>query len=213
MATKEKYHLFNRSVGSEEILSNKRYLKKSLEIIDYYRFSQKLKLSAFKNLPEHLKKDYLTFTNNQRPLVGIYSFALMPNHYHLQVEQNQDDGIVKFISNFQNSFAKYFNIKNNRQGALFQNAFKAKRITTEEEFIHVSRYIHLNPVTSYFIEFEDLADYPWTSFQCYTNKQKSFVNTKLLIKKFGSTDKYVDFVGNQVDYQRKLNQIKHLTIE
>jgi len=214
LANNEIYHIFNRSIARENIFSNKIYLKKVLEIIDFYRFSQQLRLSKFKALNEIQKKDYLLALKDKSPLVEIYSFALMPNHYHLLLKQLQDNGIVRFIANFQNSFAKVFNLKNERDGAVFQNSFKAKRVETDEQFIHISRYIHLNPVTAYLINFNQLANYPWTSFPIYVNEDKnSFVAVNFLLHLFGSKDKYADFVADQVSYQRELASIKDLIID
>ena len=151
---------------------------------------------------------------DQPPLVAIYAFALMPNHYHFLVRQLIDKGLRMFISNFQNSFAKYFNLKNDRRGSLFRNPFKSRRVVTEEELIHISRYIHLNPVTSYLIEFNQLEDYPWTSYSWYMNEEKNrFVETSLVIGIFGSEEKYKKFVADQVDYQRKLDLIKRLILK
>lgn len=214
LATGEIYHLFNRAVGNEDILISKRNLHRTIEVIDYYRLPQKIKYSKFRSLTEELQKKYLASINNQMPLIVIYAFALMPTHYHLLVRQLADGGLRIFASNFQNSFAKYFNLKNNRQGALFQNPFKAKRVESEEELIHLSRYIHLNPVTSYLIEFNQLSNYPWTSYSWYMDENRNrFLDTKLLIGIWGSREKYDKFVANQVDYQRKLNLIKKLILE
>ena len=214
LAKDEIYHIFNRSIARENIFSNKINLKKALEILHFYRFPQQLRLSKFKTLTEIQKKDYLLALKDKSPLVEIYSFALMPNHYHLLLKQLQDNGIVRFIANFQNSFAKVFNLKNERDGAVFQNSFKAKRVETDEQFIHISRYIHLNPVTAYLINFNQLANYPWTSFPIYVNEDKnSFVAVNFLLHLFGSKDKYADFVADQVSYQRELASIQDLIID
>lgn len=214
LATDEYYHIFNRAIAAEEIFTSKRLLSKALEIADYYRFPQRIRLSQFQTLAQSLKNDYLESFKNQVPLIEIYSFSFMPNHYHFQLKQLQDRGIARFISNFQNSFAKFFNPKNNRYGGLFQNAFKAKWIETDEQFLHISRYIHLNPVTSYLIEFAKLADYPWSSFNWYLNENENkFINTKFILEMIGNKEKYKKFVADQVDYQRKLHKIKSLIFE
>ena len=215
LANNEIYHVFNRSIGGQHIFAqNQKFnLSKALEIINYYRFPQKIRLSRFRNLSSQLKKQYLDSVGSVTPLVEIYVFAFMSNHFHFLLKQMRDKGIATFVANFQNSFAKVFNLKNDRNGALFQNAFKAKRIETDEQFIHVSRYIHLNPVTAYIIEFDKLASFEWTSFSAYANERVSFVNSDLLLKMFGTKEKYIKFVADQVDYQRNLAHIKDLMID
>lgn len=214
LADGEIYHVFNRSIAKENIFFSQGNLRKAIEIIEYYRFPQKLRLSKFKALPRELKGEYLNAQKNVIPLVEIYCFSFMPNHYHFLLKQLQDKGILQFISNFQNSFAKVFNLKNERDGALFQNSFKAKRIETEEQLVHVSRYIHLNPVTSYLIDFKNLANYSWTSFPMYLNgNSESFINTEFILKLFGTKEKYRQFVADQINFQRELAIIKDLIME
>lgn len=214
LANDEIYHIFNRSIARENIFSLKNNLKKALEILQFYRLPQQIRLSKFKTLTESQKTEYLVAMKDKLPLVEVYAFAFMPNHYHFLLKQIQEGGIVRFISNFQNSFAKVFNLKNGRDGAVFQNSFKAKRVENDDQFLHVSRYIHLNPVTNYLINFNELASYPWTSFTKYISQEEdSFVNINFLLNLFGSKDKYVDFVADQVGYQRELALIKESMIE
>ena len=214
LATNEIYHIYNRSIAKEQIFTSLRNLRRALETIEFYRFPQEIRFSKFKSLPKETKENYLLDSKKKKPLVEIYVFALMPNHYHFLLKQTQEKGIVQFVSNFQNSFAKYFNIKNDRNGALFQNAFNGVHIENDEQFIHVSRYIHLNPVTSYIIEFKNLSSYPWTSFNKYAgNEGNEIVETEFLLKMFSSKNSYIKFVADQVDYQRHLAKIKDLTLE
>lgn len=214
LATNEIYHVFNRSVGKEEILTLNSTLRRILALIDYYRYPQTIRFSRFKTLSEKQRQQYLMQVYNRQPLVEILTFSLMPNHYHFLLRQLQEQGIYTFISNIQNAFAKYFNVKYNRHGTLFQNAFKAKRVETEEELIHISRYVHLNPVTAFLIEIDQLASYPWTSYATYTRKHSyPFVTTDTLLSLFPSAEDYWKFVEDQVDYQRELSLIKNLIIE
>ncbi|OGE64737.1 hypothetical protein A3I48_04415 [Candidatus Daviesbacteria bacterium RIFCSPLOWO2_02_FULL_36_7] len=216
LANDETYHIFNRSIAGTNIFAQnqKVNLNKAIEIVNYYRFPQKIRLSRFRSLPVQLKEQYLDALGGVTPLVEIYAFAFMSNHFHFLLKQIRDKGVAIFVANFQNSFAKVFNLKNDRSGALFQNAFKAKRIVTEDQFIHVSRYIHLNPVTAYIIEFDKLASFEWTSYSVYAaDKQIPFISSIFLLKMFGTKEKYIKFVADQVDYQRKLAYIKDLVME
>ncbi len=211
LATNEIYHAYNRSVGNEVIFEDKRNIRRFINLIDYYRFPQTLKYSRYLTLPLDLKKLYNENFYKQKPVVSIFSFSVMPNHFHFLLKQTKEMGISDFARNVQNSFAKYYNLKNDRHGTLLQNPFKAKRIETDEEFIHVSRYIHLNPVTSFLINFEQLFKYPYTSFAAYMENIKyQFISTDEILSHFATKEKYAEFIKDQVDYQRKLNVIKHL---
>jgi putative transposase len=138
----------------------------------------------------------------------------MPNHYHLQIKQLVNNGISVFISKFQNSFTKFFNTLINRSGHLFESQFKAKIILNEEEFIHINRYIHLNPYTSFLIKnIEDLKNYFASSLPEYLDEKQGFCEKSLVLSHFKNLNDYWQFIRNQADYQRKLNQIKHLTFE
>lgn len=150
------------------------------------------------------------------PLVEIHSFVLMPNHFHFLLKQNSENGIVKFISCFQNGYAKYFNLVNKRPGGVFSHMFKAVRVEDEGQLLHLSRYIHLNPVTSYLIKIEELKDYPYTSFQDYikeADRENNFVTTDLIRSYFKSAKKYQEFVYDRADYQRKLGDLKSVLLE
>ncbi len=139
----------------------------------------------------------------------------MPNHVHFLIKEIRENGIAAFMSNFQNSYAKYFNLKNGRTGALFQAMFKAVLIETDEQLLHVVRYIHLNPLTSFILKnIEDLAKYPWSSFQEYLGKSKwNIVDKDFILSFFPSLKHFIDFTKDQIDYQRELDKIKHLTFE
>lgn len=152
--------------------------------------------------------------NNDKQ-VDVMAFCLMPNHVHFLIKEIKEKGISTFMSNFQNSFAKYFNLKTERTGSLFQTMFKAVRIETEEQLIHVVRYIHLNPVTAFILKnVEQLTVYPWSSFPIYLGKQTSeIINTNEILSYFPSIDKFIQFTKDNVNYQRELDRIKHLVLE
>ena len=119
------------------------------------------------------------------------------------------------MRNFQNSYNKYFNTKHDRTGSLTQAMFKAVRIETDEQLLHVNRYIHLNPYTGHVVHtIKDLETYPWSSFPLYLSDEKnSFVDTSFILQMFPSIEEFKKFTYDQADYQRQLHQIKHLVLE
>lgn len=140
LANGDIYHIYNRGVEKRSIYLSDSDFKHFLETLEHYRTP---------NINKHSKKTVLKVGGNPNfPLVEILSYCLMPNHFHLLLEQKSDNGISIFMSRVANSFTKYFNIKNERIGPLFQGTFKAVKISTDEQLVHISRYIHLNPLVS-----------------------------------------------------------------
>lgn len=217
LATDEVYHLFNRGNFSQPIFLNAFDYRRFLKTLDFYRFSPHLaRLFQFLEFSQERKKEYLkNISKKGKLLVQIFSFCLMPNHFHLLVKQKDENGISKFMSQIQNSFTRYFNTKIRRQGFLFQGPFKAVRIETDEQLLHVSRYLHLNPYSSHVVKsLDDLKTYPWSSLPDYLGERKyPFLNKEPVTSFFKNQKEYQKFVFNQADYQRNLEKIKYLTLE
>lgn len=213
----EIYHVFNRSIARLPIFQSIKNYQRALDTLNFYQFEKVgLRFSHYNRLPQDQKSEFLrNIKLNNAKRLKILAYCLMPNHIHFLLKQLSEGGIANFMSNFQESYAKYFNIRGERTGALFQSMFKAVRIETDEQLIHVARYVHLNPLTSYVLkEFSELEFYPWCSFAEYMGKQNNgIVEKEELLGYFSSKNKLRDFTANQVDYQRKLAEIKHLALE
>lgn len=217
IVTGEIYHIFNRSVARQPIFPTSYDYQRALDVLTYYSyFDPPLRFSHFKRLVEPQKAELMDNLKKIGEMqIELYAFSFMPNHIHFLIKEIREKGISTFMSNFQNSYAKYFNTKNDRIGGLFQQMFKSVLIETDEQFIHVARYIHLNPVTAYILKnIDELANYPWTSFSAYVGKYNlEFLNKEFLLSFFPSLDHFINFTKDQVDYQRKLDKTKHLLLE
>jgi len=161
LANGEIYHVFNRSIERKPIFTSKREYLRALTTVDFYRFANPLlKLSKVLVLEKEKRIEFFRELKNQgQQLVEILSYCLMPNHFHFLLRQQLDNGISRFLSNFANSYTRYFNTKYQRTGALFQGIFKTVRIESDEQLVHVSRYIHFNPVLSFLVDDENLEEY------------------------------------------------------
>lgn len=213
----EIYHIFNRSVARQPVFLNQSDYQRALEIVQFYSYSKPgLRFSHYKRLPAEVRGDFLAnlkLGSNKR--ICLLAFCLMPNHFHFLVKETAEGGIISFMKDFQNSYARYFNTKERRNGALFQSQFKSVRIESDEQLVHVGRYIHLNPLTSYVLHdpFE-LGRYAWSSFIDYTGgRDEDLVDKTMLSSFLPSVDDFKKFTFDQVDYQRELDQIRHLTFE
>lgn len=213
----EIYHVFNRSIAKQPIFLSRHDFKRGIEVIKFYQYKKpSLRFSHFNRLPVHLKEKYLgNLKKNNKKNIQLFNYCLMPNHMHFLIKELEGTGISNFMRNFQNSYAKYFNLKHQRSGALFQSMFKIVRIESDEQLLHLCRYIHLNPITSYLINgVDELQNYPGSAYQFYINQQNNeFIDVNFILSFFSSQEKFVNFIADQTDYQRTLDQIKHSILE
>lgn len=139
--TNSYYHIYNRGVDGRTIFKDDKDYRRFIHSL--YEFNDKqfaLPLSRM------TKEQSVLRALRRQPLVNILCFCLMPNHFHLILEQIVDSGITKFMRKLGTGYTMYFNTKYKRNGVLFQGKFKAIAIETDEYLLHLSRYIHLNPV-------------------------------------------------------------------
>jgi len=132
------YHILNRGIEKGAVFH---------EPDDYRRFV--LGLYKFNNKGFALRlsdENWLANLPLQNKIVEILAWSLLPNHYHLLVQENIDGGAVDFVKRIGNGYTKYFNIKNNRSGYLFQNAAKIILVKRNEHFLYLPFYINANPV-------------------------------------------------------------------
>jgi putative transposase len=126
----------------------------------------------------------------------------MPNHFHILLVSSIENGITKFMLHLSTSYAKYFNIKYELVGRIFQERYRAKPIETDEYLLHLSRYIHLNIISSDLKTLTDLyttpgvkaslvqnqlLQYPWSSYGEYIHTKKGICSTELILSYFSKT--------------------------
>lgn len=181
------YHIYNRGVEKREIFKGRRDYLRFLEALDYYRKSPlPMKLSDFRRGIVGIKK-----IDKQIELVKIYCYCLMPNHFHLLVQQLTDKGLSVFLSKLSDSYTRYFNTKHERIGPLFQGTFKAKLVDNEEYLLHLSKYIHKN---SFPLSRWEGRVYPYSSYSYYlSGEQHSFCDTDFIGSYFSRTNSNLSY--------------------
>ncbi len=191
------YHVYNRGVEKRNIF---------LTSQDYHVFLQYLKeaLSDPKSIPinktiftlkggtfKGIRKQPKNFYNK----ISLFAFCLMPNHFHLLLQQTGERDIKQFMQSLITRYSMYFNKNHNRVGGLFQNHYKASLVMEEPYLLHLSRYIHLNPI----INSKDLTR-AYSSYADYLgNRHTQWI--------------YVDFIlsffqKNKLHYLKRINTYK-----
>lgn len=200
------YHLFNRGVEKRITFQDSRDYTHFLKILNYYQFSGP-KPSYSRATEDHLKD-----VENHEKIVEIICYCLMPNHFHLLIKQLKDGGVSEFMRKIGDGYTRYFNTRYNRVGPLFQGIYKAVAIETDEQFVHVSRYIHLNPLVSGLTK--DLKIYQWSSYPDYIGiRNGKLVNKQEILGFFKGPQEYEKFVLDQYSYALDLERIKHQLLD
>ncbi len=136
----EKYHVYNRGTEKRKIFMDKSDYSRFIFIMELFNKSDR----GF-NVTRNLSLGYANKMKTEK-LVNIETFSLMPNHYHLMLEELVDGGISKFLQKVMTGYAMYFNKKYKRTGGLFQGKAKSKHIDKDSYYMQLKAYIDLNPV-------------------------------------------------------------------
>lgn len=213
----EIYHILNRGVASQPTFNDKWEYKRAAQTMLYYQnFDLFCKYSRFLIFSREKREEILSeFRKERKVWVKIIAYCFMPNHFHFILRQERNKGISKFLGDFTNSYTRYFNARHEREGPVFKGKFKAIRVESEEQLLHLSRYIHLNPYSSYIIKkLSELVNYSYSSLPEYLGKsQTEYCWKDLVLANFSPQKDYKRFVFSRADYQRSLEEIKHLVLE
>ncbi len=148
------YHLYNRGVEKRIIFQDKQdyvvfmnYLKDYLLPKDT-NLLQSILASANSSSREKDKALKLLRLNNFSNQIDLVAFCLMPNHFHFLLKQNESDSIDRFMQSIGTRYTMYFNKKYKRIGPLYQDVYKAVLVESDEQFLHLTRYIHKQALAS-----------------------------------------------------------------
>lgn len=199
------YHAYNRGVDKRRIFEDAQdyqkfiyYLKVYLTPIDILRQENSLlRLNLIKN--------------NLSEEVDLLAFCLMPNHFHLLVRQKTKDGMTKLLKQVSVAYSMYFNKRYERIGPLFQGIYKACIVESDDYLLHLSRYIHLNPLE----RGASLKEFQWSSYLNYLQKQDFvWVKSSLILGYFNEQNpklNYENFVEKYIE--EDIHKISALTLE
>ena len=95
----------------------------------------------------------------------IYAYCFMSNHVHIVLKEKKDRDISLIMKRVLTKYARWYNIKYGRSGALIANRYKSVPVEIDEYFLHLIRYIHQNPVKAGIVE--KLSEYRYSSYNEY----------------------------------------------
>jgi putative transposase len=104
---------------------------------------------------------------------------------------------------FSVSYTKAMNKRYHRVGALFQGAFQAKHVGGDAYLVHLSRYLHLNPVTSGLVERAE--DWEFSSYRAYVGlRGGTLLRPEIVLGQFPSAEAYRAFVESYAPADRQV---------
>lgn len=113
----------------------------------------------------------------------IYGYVLMDNHYHI-LFQTMDKKMQEIMHKINNMYSKYFNLKYERVGHVFQGRYKSSIIQDEFYMYNVLKYIHQNPIKAGMCK--KIQNYEWSSDKYYRKQIVGFVDTSLIMNMLSS---------------------------
>lgn len=206
------YHIYNRGVEKRPIFLDEQDCRVFLRYLKLYLSPREELLQLQKENPGARIQRFIPL--NMSDDIDLLSFAIMPNHIHLHVKQHIKDGIIKFMRRVSTSYVMYFNRKYERVGVLFQGRYKAVLIETEAYNLHLSRYIHLNPVR---LTQTPVPFLKYSSYEYYLGTKKaSWVKPQTILNSFKTAQirdlpdilSYKSFVEEySVDSQKVISEL------
>lgn len=131
-------------------------------------------------------------------IVDVLCWALMPNHFHILLQERKARGSSIFIQKLTGGYTMYFNPRHQRSGTLFQGRSKIIPVADNPHFLHLPFYILANPLDIFQSNWKKnglkdisgamnfLEKYKWSSFRemISVNSDPSVINKKLFFSLF-----------------------------
>lgn len=204
------YHIYNRGVEKRDIFLDEQdfavflsYLKSYLLPKDENSLRSVLASSSASSRDKD-QAAHLLRLNNFSNEIELLCYSLLPNHFHLLVYQHSRDAIDRFINSLGTRYTKYFNRRYSRVGGLYQGVYKAVLVETENQLLHLSRYIHLNPFNWLGIPVSRLIQnsLPSSLMEYLGQRQTDWVKTDRILGYFRKSDPrgdYLKFIDEHAD--------------
>ncbi len=213
------YHIYNRGVAKRPVFVDDQDFGVFLSYCKTYllpKDSTALQdiLASDASSKEKDKALKLLRMNNFADTVKLLAYCLMSNHFHMLVYQKEAENIDQFMNSLGTRYAMYFNKKYKRVGPLFQGVYKAVRITSEEQLLHLTKYIHRNPDPDNGKVFQT---YPYSSYVVYRGlSHASWIESGSvlgILSKKNQYKKYQEFVEERRDFEEMAATLKDLVVD
>jgi len=219
IAADEYYHIFNRGNNHRSIFNDNLDRARFLFCIlafqsskSFYHIGRSSEILR-DEMRLYLNEKTFNFVSTNR-FVELINFCLMPNHFHLTLYCKEEGGISRYMQKVLNAYTKYFNTRYKLSGHLFQGPYQAIPISSNEQLLHLSAYIHRNPID--LREWRNkIFNYPWSSLQDYanTNRWGGLLKPDIVIEQFSNPEDYEKFIETSSAKAYEKLDDSHLIVE
>lgn len=159
------------------------------------------------------ERDYFTFLGLIRkyilPVAEIYSYCLMPNHFHFLIRnklieipdtfssKNENYYFSHRWGNVQNTFTKKKNYRSGKRGGLFCQSISRNQIGSEEYLQMCIAYIHNNPVKHGFAMYPE--EWEYSSYNAIISDRKTEIERIKVIDLFDTKLNFIDYHKSNAD--------------
>jgi len=243
-------HVYNRGNRKQDIVINEKDMWRFMQVLRFFNdiHSSQNSLRNILQEQEKIRKLSVSDTDSmgsllkvpesvfqvgwpkdwpeKDPLVKILCYCLMPNHFHLLLQEIREGGISKFMQKLGIGYTNYFNLKHKETGKLFQGAYKGRTVKENQFYLeYLSVYIQVKNVLELFpggLEealkdvdkaFEFAEVYKFSSFPDFVGKRKSLIIEKdILGDIFPTPEDYRKFAKEIIE-SKKYNILEELKID
>lgn len=181
------YHVYNRGVRKGVLFHNQKDYSRFLLLILALQFD--ISLNKTDRLNDKFAKDLDIKElgldiDGKLKVVELVSFCIMPNHFHIIVNQLVENGLAKYMQKVLTAYTMYYNKKYDKTGHVFQGKYKNVFIEDDEQLVYASIYIHKNPNDIN----EDIFKYQWSSLNDFmdTNRWGNYLKPEIITDRYGA---------------------------
>lgn len=207
--TEEHYHIFNRGVDKRKIINDEEDLDRFFQSMKEFNRVEPIGSIYENSLAKHQLGNHRSRASK---LVSFVCYCINPNHYHFLLKPLVDDGISKFMHRLGTGYTNYFNKKHDRNGVLFQGAFKAILVDSNEYLLHLSAYINLNHKVHSLGSRASKSS--WEEYVVGAEGKKDFCEKGIILGQFKNELEYKKFAEDSLkDIKERREEMKDLLLE
>ena len=159
--------------------------------------------SDFKKL-----KDTIRFVKQEIDF-EIYAYCFMSNHVHIVLKEKNIGEISRIMKRILTKYARWYNIKYGRSGALIVNRYKSVPVEIDEYFLQLIRYVHQNPIKAGIVD--ELNAYPYSSYVEYVNDAD--LTDTVFLSEMISKNEFIEYHKEVDNFEFRVTDSKKKTDE